>query len=322
MDRVQGHNEHALRTAVAGYIHDLCDHKPIWLGGDWNRNANVYKDTFFRIIQRYCNACQLNNNVCEIRIDVPHHPQSANYPFLQQLVENNVHLPNQVTSCLNSNNTNIRAVWVWLNFQWVRANGTRGGHAALLVFDRFRKKQIVFDPDWYYDRNMLPNVLCEHQFHPRYDLIPVNQSTWATGDTNLQRSVQEIMHVDETGVCGILSLLVMLCCMRFDYINPFHMANILKPVLRDPTALYGNKLIAWYDDLRRLPNGQLVSALYPACVNGPRQCSVYSKITSTLCKRKACRFGEQRCMCWQHKFQSMNKPSGNKKCNANHVQCH
>lgn len=328
MDRVQGQHENVLRTAVAHYIEDLCGDKPIWLGGSWGTYVHNYVRNVWRIIKNNCSVCQLAENVCNLVIEIPY-DRINDFNYVRWSVHQSVphDIPAAAMQCLDNNNPNIRAVWVFVSTIWELPNGEIDGHAGFMVFDKLRKKQIVFDPSWSHDIDdrttmVVSKALCEYQFHPQYDLVPVNRCGWNHNELSLQSGVEDIMHMDEQGLCGLLSLLVILCCIRFNYYNPLHLATILRDVLSNQQQLYGNKLISWYDDLVGTPDNQVLSALYPERRNnGLGLCYVYSRTTNTLCKRKACKEGQQKCLCWQHKFLNSNKPSGNKKCNAPQTQC-
>lgn len=233
-----------------------------------------------------------------------------------------ISLPVPARECLDEPGPNIRSVWMLLNFQW-KSDGVDCGHAAILLFDIKRKLQIVFDP---HTGNNVPNdigiALCRRKFHQEYANVDAVDSMPADWRMSIQQRMQEVMHVDERGMCGILCLLVMVCCLRFGYLNPGHVATLITELMVNVQRQIGNRLISWYEHIRVInPDNiaQFREAVLPVSHAG--RCRVYSRITTRVCSRPSCRNAGGRNLCWQHRHIILNRMAENMRCATDQEPC-
>jgi hypothetical protein len=121
------------------------------------------------------------------------------------------------------------------------------------------------------------------------------------------------------GQCGILTILVLICCMRFGYWHPTNMARAICGAVPSNAArrTLVAHLVGWYDALTLAQPNQIRAMIFPNLANRGR-CNVYSQATGRLCSRMRCA-GAGHCFCWQHRWILENPFSagpGGKRCAA------
>ena len=117
-------------------------------------------------------------------------------------------------------------------------------------------------------------------------------------------------------MCAILCLLVMLCCMRFQYYNPKDMADFITVPLRNNMTM--NSVISWYMRLRESQTpAEMRELILPDCDS----CKAFSFAKGGLCSRGSCRNGATKCLCWQHRFLILNRQAPNKRCATAQHNC-
>ena len=204
---------------------------------------------------------------------------------------------------------------MYLGFTWPDG----GGHASVIMFDLKRKLQVVFDPDWGVDAlNSASSGLCRRQFHPQYRNLAASSCAPALHVNSLQRRAELGIGKEEQGLCGVLTILVMVCCVRHNFYNPKKVADLLIPALSRPGV--ANQIISWYDAMTGIVD---VAAFRNHILPQSRQnkCNAHSTASRTLCSRRSCRDGDMRAFCWQHRYSGMNRNSDSKKCSAPHELC-
>lgn len=231
---------------------------------------------------------------------------------------NSVQLPLSVTDTLDSPGENKHSVWLFIHVSW---QGRRVGHAVILMFDIKRRLQIIFDPaEGCNGVNMISCALCRHRFHPDYTNVSSESCMAPTRCQSIQMKIEANMNVDELGVCGILCTLIMVCCLRFGYLNPNDTANMLIPLLSDPTKQIGNELIFWFNESLDIHNiDAFRKHVFPESTEG--MCKVYSSRTNRLCSRKSCMASGGKNMCWQHRYILLNRMAPNMKCDTAQAPC-
>jgi hypothetical protein len=258
------------------------------------------------------------------------HADEQSAASMDQVVSN-LQLPQSVMSCLNNNNNynnNNKSMVTWV-FVYVQFPDEGVGHALLLMFDRYHRVQVVFDPHWGLDQDAtypsLASALCRRQFHPDYVNTPATVCGWAQQANSIQSSVEVNMDIDEHGVCGIICMLVILCCMRFNYYNPKHIADMIKNPLGGYSLI--NMLITWYDQLIHAPAAQVLSFILPHNQISDAQgvkCDVYNQKTAKMCSRRPCfraTSDPEGCFCWQHRHIHTNTSSTSRTCASANTGC-
>lgn len=352
MDTIHHESRQQLRTAIRRYIKDdlLPDNIPIWLGGQWNKDNEHYTNLFRRYLRMVCSSCRYIYPNPNPNLNPNHNPNQDSYTnppgavnqqprppaqgaiswlipstvqTQQQMntwISNRV-LPTRITACLNDDSVK-HTVWVWVCYtQEHGGNIPDTVHAILMLFDKKRKLQITFDPHGGINRPCdVAKALCHHQFHPHFQLVPMNRCMWQNFNSSLQERIETLgLGVDEEGVCALLCILVIMTCTRFNYYNPLEVANMLAPVMiPDMTT---NKLISWYDELLEgnMTTAQIRARAFPD--SEERKCRAFCPSSRKLCSRGSCSNGGTRIFCWQHRFIVLNNRAADKKCATAQEQC-
>lgn len=316
------------RVDAAGNVTPPTDY-PCWAAGEWEKEGTVYFLMVKWLVRQCCSMAQMK------RVAVPdpnmHHTVRENVlsinfendrtPAQIQARMENVVLPGYVRKVLDQPPVGLRTVVVFFaTTGWsINNEGNRQnwGHASAMVFDLRRKLQILYDPQGGSDR-AITRISCAHQFHPRFAVANVLTTTHAH---TLQSKLQGVMFADDHGMCGILTLVMLMVSARFNLWNPTIVASILYPILS--VGGRGNMLITWYDQLLHHyyanDRTKLNRCMLPPSAEG--RCNVYSPSTGRLCSRKSCSNGPWHAMCWQHRWIVRNKASVSRKCVAPQAPC-
>lgn len=273
----------------------------------------TYLHTMRKVLALTCSSCQYGNDAptdLVFRVDARqvHTAAGADAAVAR------AHVSDRLRACLNNPPSKTIIMWVHINFEDV-------GHASAVLFDTRRRLQIVFDPDWKRDDPWsISNALTRHQFHPAYTVMSEASCAPPTWSQSIQRRLQAHMHADELGICGILTIFVLVCCIRFNYLNPKHVANIIADYIDRPTYRpVANQLISWYDKIRRCNGDAFRSRVFVTPSDG--MCRVYGMSTRACCPRKSCNSSHgDRAMCWQHRYLVRNN-KGNMKCASPQQPC-
>lgn len=337
MDLAVGNNRVALRAAAQRFVADLGHpHQPWVKQGAWVKNARVYYAHMARMLKHVCSTCQYDaDTMAYMRLDF----EGADYrtvPGINQYA-NTVQLPQRTMACLNNPPAHRRSVWVFIAMV-IPNNST--GHGLCLLFDTRRRKQFVFDPHCACDDRLSDNqqltagamtrALCQRRLHPDYEPVAMQQCLWPLRADTLQQRVEVPLHHVDRGVCGILCMLVIICCIRFNYYNPRDMADMIADELVRPIA--GNnagaatihKIIRWYVHLMNLrAHANIpVHLVFPS--PSDHRCNTFSSWTGRVCSRTVCRQGTSanNCStCWQHRYLGFNCEAPNRRCATAHHQC-
>jgi hypothetical protein len=275
-------------------------------------DIGVYAQQFNKIIRSCCSSCQQPDSYF-LNIDIP---ASAN-GRIRDVSE--VRLPQHVLDCLNNPPAGKRAVWILVQITWEFAEWA---HAVLLMFDLRKRLQIVFDPETCITIPATSHDLQQYQLHPQYAAVPLEGMLPVLERDCLQERAQQRMHADEWGVCGVMCTLVALCCIRFNYYNPYDMAQLLGSCI--PYKSRCNQLITWYEDLIRIhTTAGILQHILPAPSSSQvsTTCSAFCTTTNKLCNRKPCRVGNKSCFCWQHRYLGINTNAPNRRCMTAQVPC-
>lgn len=297
---------------VAAYVASMTKDAPLWIAGDWGKELYTYVDVFSNVLYSACSTCQQSSHGAKYNYFLVRVPRD--YRKIGRRIRE-LKLPYKSQRCLSAPNP-PRSIWVWVQLEWKNAGAAeRSAHALLILFDTKYKTQIVFDPDTSSDdlsvTALAVQLLSETRFHRGYTPLGVALS-FVRQNELLQRAVEAELDVDEQGVCGIMSLLVALCCIRFNYFNPNHMAAMLM----EPVRRNANQVIGWYDSLVNARSRQEINKLILPRVD---MCAVFSARTRRLCTRKPC--GGSGTFCWQHRWIVLNAKRGGRKCSDVHIPC-
>lgn len=322
MNRISGALQNNLKQQCCDYIKDLAGYHPMWIAGDWNRSVQSYLGTYSTILQKICSSCKINASMPQSLLCLNMTHTNCSDVDAIKIYLSNQHLPSKITQCLNSIGKKQSVVCpVYLRLD----DNPENGHIFFIVFDVQQKLQILFDSDSgrtggvVSDYDHFIHTLAKHQFHAEFTCPTLTSQVWFNNTDSIQSVTEEHMDVDEQGLCGILLLIVLLTCIRFNYYNPKHIADMIKIEVKTN----GNSLITWYDHLREAIStnntAKLQRLVYRTSSNG--YCGVFNPKTGKICSRKVCKNGSCKYHCWQHRHIMLNCNSANKKCNANHVQC-
>ena len=190
-----------------------------------------------------------------------------------------------------------------------------------MLFDMRKMLQIVFDPDWHVGHeNSVANALCRRRFHPNYRNLSKETLTPARHIHTLQRRMERWLDIEERGLCGILSFLVCLACIRFNYNNTRYMSWMIGNLLRRANKVKSLQLIDWYSTIINTNDPDaLRELLFPA--PSDEKCNTYSPSSRACCTRPACRQGSDGCTCWQHRYLVRNLDAQNGKCATAQALC-
>lgn len=321
MDRTNGPQQTAiLRGAVRGYIDDLITNHAIWLGGYWRASEDVNMAVVRRLTSLVCSTCQYENTQTQtlvINFRVP-----STTPAAADAQIATVHLPAKVLSCLQGP-TPSRSIAVWLKVRFCDSSGRcQGSHITVIIFDTKKRLQIVFDPDWPVEiSGNCSSALCRRQFHPSYRNCSVAECAETTHAAAIQARLENVVHIDEGGLCSCLAFVVMLCCFRFHYFNPKHIAHIIVDYIDHPGRHdKANSLIDWWISLRNRTGDSFRQKVFPAPSDG--YCKVFGTSSGRCCPRKVCNATHNdRSMCWQHLHLVRRVVGQSKKCMAPFGQC-
>lgn len=323
IDTINPHDRDLFIERVRTFLNDdlLTNHTP-WDAGNWNRQRRTYQRVFHRTLSAMCGLCQLQ--VLDIGINIRFTKESYELPpaehntYVQQQIDTQ-QIAGKIQACAQDRNVRCILMKVEYTYTW-----NYMGHTSFVLFDTHKKIQIPFDPhDGLSAQVSHIRTLCSlGPLLPGYRVMPAEACTWANKDDCIQEVFQHDMTIDEKAQCGILVQLVALCCLRFRYLNPKGMADIL--IAAYPThplrKVMVKKLIRWYDDIIKLNRGgednrqKFVKKMLPDSTIG---CSCVSPQTGRMCRRKSCKDESYSSVyCWQHRHIIMNPVADSKKCNA------
>lgn len=324
-------NDAPMTLAVTEFLEDLCHGLPVYMAGRWNRSELMYQRIHKRVLSLTCSHYQHFHPVFVRRH--PHHVTAAHIDALVNAIVLPINLTHNLTHRLK------RISWVRVNPRWMDASGQDvGGHAIMMMFDAQRMTQVVYDPHWHNNAWSVAEALCRRQFHPDYTNLPAHLCRPLANEQSLQDELQAVMHSDERGMCGILTILVQVVCARFNYYNPMHVSRILKrymaghggagitPAERVRRNQLANQLISWYMRLIQYRNDttRFQTLIFRNASNG--LCRVFSPSTRRLCRRRVCGQAHgaginDRCMCWQHRGLIRNRDGPNRRCTTPQAPC-
>jgi hypothetical protein len=318
MDSIAANKRAAFKLKCCAYISDLASYNPHWIAGPWDQSPQGYTESHARILQRICSTCRLSPEVHNNALYIKKTMCGPCTPAAMTAYFDTLSLPSRISNCLASvgkKKTVVCPVFIEWNEQI--------GHAVFIIFDLKRKLQLFFDPhhglDVQGNTGRMVRAIAKHKFHADYNTPPISQMIWANLNDSLQSKVEVGMDIDDTGLCGILSLLVALICIRFNYYNPKHMADMIS----GSVSQHGNQLITWYDHLREAclnnDSAKINRIVFRPSSDG--YCSVFNSKTGNCCSRKVCRVGHCQYHCWQHRHIMMNCNANSKKCNATQKRC-
>ena len=241
-----------------------------------------------------------------------------------------------IVNQIQTHETRIRWVFIPLGVEWIawKANDpTQGdhplGHSAVLVVDTVCHTYSLFDPN-----NGDMQIKDERQptktrFLNRYDLFLVDhhkdfipgyecvdrrqeggdsslQSVVDTTDENVKREFDEYIQEVPGGLCSILTLLVLVCCLRFQRGDPWIVADSIKRTfmsMGDATKeKFRVNITTWYMNIYRAKRWRGVAELMGVCNVLPHDdpCGVLSEIDGSHCTKPAC---PRNTLCEQHYYE-------------------
>ena len=213
-----------------------------------------------------------------------------------------------------------RTLAVIVNVAWKDRN-IRKGHATLLFMDLRAKQQVFVDG---HGQGSKLKALCEvRPIIPGFYVVPANE---VLNFPSIQTYVEINMEDEQVGVCGLITIMIVMLCRRFNYwhVPTMCMAfmdaypNTMSAALMMQTLvyLYESKLMdlggRTNHDLTLNDKKELFKTLFPAGY----YCGVYSESSGKFCKRPACTQGPVHAHCWQHRNIMQSPYRQSKKCIA------
>lgn len=173
------------------------------------------------------------------------------------------------------------------------------GHATMLFFDLKNKFQWFFDPhDGLNRRICLTRVFSCKPFMEGFTVVPVEYVCESTTANSIQSHFEKL-NPKQSGVCGILLVLVLLCCLRFDYWDTKSMSNLVKRAVEQRENEFIQKFISFYLDINAhdYQRKYMFKKMLPP---SSAQCCVFNKTTHQLCSNQADELQEKRQYCLEH----------------------
>ena len=212
-----------------------------------------------------------------------------------------------------------RVFVISLNSFWF--DGEAKGHAQMIVVDFRHKTQVFFDPHGVVARLFFRELARVPPIVPGHTNVAPDDAL----GYRLQGHLESELEREQSGTCGLTTLLTLLCCRRFNY---WHMPTITEAIHDAfPSAIEANvvmqSLIHLYESrvlslnlstatLTREQEEALFATLFP----DEGRCRVYSDSSGRFCSRKACRMGPALSLCWQHRHYLQSPYVQSKKCAA------
>lgn len=327
MDHIQGPARAILITNLRQYLlEDLTDRNaPAWVG-EWNKTSADYHRVMQRTLRQTCSVC-----VGYATLNISQHiMQTQSADEWRSHLERNLQIPadarTQIDQCAGS--PIIKCIILRLRVRY----WTNGGHAAFFLFDTRRRLQFFFDMDDFLLMNDgTPRIksfatgfgTMRVPILPGFKVVPPPSLAWGQREQSMQRVFESgAEDVGLIGQCGILSQLVIMCCVRFCYWNPKDMADMIMLALPTPPDRinFVHVFITWYDDVSRprLSATDFEEKVHPPSSTG---CPCFSWRTGRLCTRPSCREGNH-IYCWQHRHMIRNPlQRQNKKCATSQLTC-
>ncbi|KAF6250488.1 hypothetical protein COO60DRAFT_1646880 [Scenedesmus sp. NREL 46B-D3] len=320
MDRVVGVAARArLKQAISDYVAALVASAGPMTPAQWLGMPHpAYRALFERVFAGCCSSCVHQvQGAAAMQAAIPAASMAGGAQAMQQFV-GTLQLPGAVAPCLLGPNIGCkRATWVLVEVA-TPANHT---HHMLLLFDKRRDRQI-------------------RAFDPRYMPEPLHACFPPLRDGSLQRRVEGAFHHDEHPVGSLLCMLVMLCCMRFNYYNPKDVAHMLGDVLTQGTHVQRDqrmqRLVAWFHHTHTIPNLPANALAFwqrimPMAAGAAAPCSAVCLLRPPhqVCKRAPCRVQATSfagAFCWQHRYKVFNcslaaPAPGDQRCGAPRMAC-
>lgn len=304
-----GHRAELSNLVEQYLLGELLQGHPLFVG-EWDQSSEMYRRSLKKVEKVWTSMCMSPVRALKIHLR-PRHLTSQvhlNNEVRRQILR---YLTNNRVARLNAcaGNPKLKVLVHWVHVYWYDGNNNwLGGHASLLLFDLRNRFQIFFDPAD--DRDVRAHDgLCYtkaflQQFVQGFSPVPLSEATFPNEPARLQTFMEKDVKNDLDGQCGVLCLLVLVCCLRFGYFHPRNMANIIKDALDTPNKRIdaARGFVSWYTALQAAPDndiGALAQVFAPAQATGG--CEAYTQ-AHRLCTRAACKQGLMRHqMCWQHR---------------------
>jgi hypothetical protein len=221
--------------------------------------------------------------------------------------------------------TNIRWVYIVIGISWLETTMSTdvASHLGMLVVDTVAETYSYFDPGLgitnivdtlqptshriinFYD------VFCRNRsihFIPGYKCLDQRQedaSLQSVVDTTTQIKQEDPDAVVPSGLCAIVTLLVLVCCRRFQSGNPWTIANSIKRIFVHTDATqqenFRINITSWYTNIYYANHWKEVARLLWLC-NVPvrdQMCGVLDATNTMYCPSNACNGNT---LCEQHYY--------------------
>lgn len=328
MDLVKGPHINSLRTKLKEFVEQLVLGQPMWVAGEWTRIH--YKSQLTALANTTCSLYS-TTQVKPVTTDarglrlIVNSGECASHDTLMRAMEAWKAEPAQAAlikrlTSASTAGTRRRGMLVYVT---TGLCGAAFAHANFLFFDFKRHLQIFYDPHTGMDLPVsFSRAFSEFQMIPGCKPISLDQASPLLFKDSLQEQFQQDFEADDCGVCGILTLLIAMICIRFQYYNPLHICQLLIQAYPQPNAREEliRQLISWYFAFK---NAQTAEQIEPH-IHKPSTigCSTFSSSSGKLCSRPSCRgLGVFPVYCWQHRHIVKNTQARGKKCTTRQLPC-
>jgi REP element-mobilizing transposase RayT len=179
------------------------------------------------------------------------------------------------------------------------------GHATVLLFDLKDNLQWYFDPeDGIMSAISYTTAFSQTSYIDGFDVVPANLVSTSMEAFSIQKQFETVIG-GLNGTCGLLVVLVLVCCMRFDYWNTQKMSHMILQAANTRLLKHElmTKFIDWYMEVDEF---EYEPEFIRAMMNIPPKsedsiCGVFLKSNNKLCKRHPTSAGDLHQFCWQHR---------------------
>lgn len=310
MDTVAPEHTNVLRNNIRAYLNRIVYKQPIYVG-DWDRTFETYTNIRQAFLKDACTCPSMQHMhiTIDLRDDITDpatQEERINIIATRAILSNE--LKTKMTKCVRSKH--CRSIVLTVRFLWRKLPNMRyNAHIAMILFDLKNRVQIFFDPACH----LWTRAFCEMQepLIPGFRVATYNECKFLTQNSDrldgLQRYFEDGMDGDnEQGQCGLHVTLVLMCCVRFNILNPKVIAEAMVKAFHhhDSNARHTfiRKFISFYTEAKTANASRMRELLNPNIPTNPEcpdvGCSVLCP-SGKLCLRSSCKesmYG----WCWQH----------------------
>ncbi len=282
------------------FFKELLNNEPEYIDDDWCRSN--YKLFCPRVQFAFMNSCEYSLDGTSWKINIPLQHRSTQ-DALNAYIESKtmpLAIQNHIANCMNNNDREYTVIYLILRFP-----DTQSAHATFMIFDLKDKHQYYFDPEDSLGRNVCYTKAFSRKSFVN-GFVPVSAEHLAEeSDQNTLQRHFEVYNPDQTGTCGIIVALVLVCCLRFQYWDTKRMCRMIRQAANTPILKKEliRKFISWYVEIDEQDNydADRIREKVLFCESQSKICGVFSKQSHNLCQRRPKKNNDRKYQyCWQH----------------------